>query len=233
MYGASRTLTALAQNGQAPKIFAYVDRRGRPLPSVILSLAMGFLSFLIYSTSQTTVFDWLLALSGLSTIFSWGSVTLCHIRFRMAWKHAGHTLEELPWKAPTGVIGSIWATFFCALVVIFQIIIGAWPIDSVTPSERADGFFQSCLALPVVILFFIIGSLDWDAWFRSSWAFRRIGGVPVMYWPTRTWRPNNWVPLEQIDIVTSRRMIPLDILRQEREEAKSMPWYIKIKDFFF
>jgi amino acid transporter len=31
VYGASRTLCALAENGQAPKLFTYIDRKGRPL----------------------------------------------------------------------------------------------------------------------------------------------------------------------------------------------------------
>merc|ERR1711939_881434 len=34
VYGGSRTLTALAQEGYAPKVFTYVDKSGRPLPSV-------------------------------------------------------------------------------------------------------------------------------------------------------------------------------------------------------
>ncbi|KAF5521009.1 Amino-acid permease inda1 [Colletotrichum aenigma] len=45
VYGGSRTLTALAQQGYAPKIFAYIDRSGRPLYSVILNLAFGSLAY--------------------------------------------------------------------------------------------------------------------------------------------------------------------------------------------
>ncbi|WFD29822.1 hypothetical protein MSPP1_000835 [Malassezia sp. CBS 17886] len=56
VYGSSRTLLALAEQGHAPKIFGYIDRTGRPLPSLLVSLAFGLLGFLIYSSSQSTVF---------------------------------------------------------------------------------------------------------------------------------------------------------------------------------
>ncbi|SRR5258706_16414410 len=46
------------------------------------------------------VFNWLLAPSGLSTLFTWGT---CHIRFRKAWKVQGHSIEELPFHAMFGV----------------------------------------------------------------------------------------------------------------------------------
>ena len=43
IYGSSRTLAALADRGQAPKILGYVDRSGRPLVAIIISSACGFL----------------------------------------------------------------------------------------------------------------------------------------------------------------------------------------------
>lgn len=42
-------------------------------------------------TRLYSVFNWLLALSGLSTIFTWLSINIAHIRFRAAWKAQGHT----------------------------------------------------------------------------------------------------------------------------------------------
>jgi amino acid permease len=46
------------------------------------------------------------AISGLSSIFTWGSICACHIRFRQAWKYHGHTLDELAYTSQPGVIGS-------------------------------------------------------------------------------------------------------------------------------
>ncbi len=72
VYGGSRTLTALAQQGYAPKIFTYIDRSGRPLASVSLCLAFGALAYIVLASEGSLVFDWLLALSGLAALFTWG-----------------------------------------------------------------------------------------------------------------------------------------------------------------
>jgi yeast amino acid transporter len=84
VYGGSRTLTALAEQGYTPRIFAYVDRAGRPLMSTILIIAFGLLAYVNLSASGVDVFDWPLALPGLAALFTWGSICLAHIRFRAA-----------------------------------------------------------------------------------------------------------------------------------------------------
>merc|ERR1712098_150938 len=85
VYGGSRTLTALAQQGYAPKLFATIDRAGRPTWSVAVNLLFGALAYVVLASSGGVVFDWLLALSGLAALFTWGSICLAHIRFRSGW----------------------------------------------------------------------------------------------------------------------------------------------------
>jgi amino acid transporter len=121
VYGASRTLTAMAEQGYAPKIFTYVDRSGRPLFSVIVAIVFGLLAFVNLNADGPTVFDWLLALSGLAASFTWGSICLAHIRFRKAWAHKGHTLDEIPFKAVGGVYGSYLGLILNVLVLVAQV----------------------------------------------------------------------------------------------------------------
>ncbi len=134
VYAASRTLQAMAAIGQAPKVFTYVDRNGRPVPAVALSLVFGLLGFLIYAgdNARNTVFNWLLAISGLSTIISWLCICISHARFRQAWARAGHTLEELPWKNPFGIWGSLYGAAFNVLVIIFTFYTSVFPLVRVT-----------------------------------------------------------------------------------------------------
>jgi yeast amino acid transporter len=70
-YGSTRTIAALAEIGQAPKIFAYIDKKGRPLVSLIVALAFSGLAYINIAPVGATVFNWLLALSGLSSFFTW------------------------------------------------------------------------------------------------------------------------------------------------------------------
>jgi yeast amino acid transporter len=69
----------------APKLMAYVDKKGRPTVVVILQLIFGLLAFINLAPTGGVIFGWLLALSGLSSFFIFGSIALAHIRFRMAW----------------------------------------------------------------------------------------------------------------------------------------------------
>ncbi|KAJ4289328.1 histidine permease [Collariella sp. IMI 366227] len=85
VFSSSRTLAALAEQGHAPKLFAYIDRRGRPLIAILAASAVGLLAYLADHGNHSRVFDWLLAISGLSAIFVWGNTCLAHIRLRSAW----------------------------------------------------------------------------------------------------------------------------------------------------
>jgi len=162
VYAASRTLMALAEQGYAPKIFAYVDKAGRPSWSVLVVFLFYPLAYINLSPDVgTQVFNWLLAISGLATIFTWLSINIAHIRFRQAWKAQGHHIDELPFRAMFGVWGSVLSAVILVLVLIAQFYIAIWPVGGT--DNRAESFFLSYLAAPICILFYLIGV----AWKRT------------------------------------------------------------------
>lgn len=126
-YASTRTMQALALHGMAPKLLAYVDKSGRPIPTVVLQIIFGFLAFANLSSAGSPLFDWLLALSGLANFFVYGSICMAHIRFRKAWAIRGHSVGELPYRASFGIAGSylglllniicLMAQFYTALFV--------------------------------------------------------------------------------------------------------------------
>lgn len=122
-YASTRTIQALAMNGMAPKFLAYVDKQGRPIPTIILQILFGFLAFVNESSSGGNVlFTWLLALSGLANFFVYGSICISHIRFRTAWKRNGHSVGELPYRATFGVWGSylgVFLNFICLAAAFY------------------------------------------------------------------------------------------------------------------
>ena len=121
VYGGSRTMTALAEQGYAPKVFTYMDRSGRPLVSVAFILIWGVLAYMNIATTGEVVFNWFVSLSGLAALFIWGSICLAHIRFRKAWAYHGHTVDEIPFKAAGGVYGSWLGLFIIIVVLIAQV----------------------------------------------------------------------------------------------------------------
>jgi amino acid transporter len=207
IYASSRTLAALAEQGQAPKSFGYIDRSGRPLVSILVSSAFGLLCFVVAAgdNAQSEAFTWMLAISGLSLILAWLSVCLCHIRFRAAWKKQGRRLDELAFKSQTGVVGSYIGLIFNCLVLVAQFWIGAWPIGygEMSAGEQVLNFFQAYLAAPIVILCYV--------------------GFKV-------WKKTSIQRAATIDITTGTREIDLPrILEEERLERMSWPawkrWY--------
>ena len=133
IFGSTRTFQALASQGMAPKVLAYVDRKGRPLTSVALQLAFALLAFIIEAFNVgDQFFNWLLTLSGLASFFTWGSICWAHLRFRHAWHYNGRSIDELPKVALFGVWGSwfglilnilcLIATFYVALFVSFILV---------------------------------------------------------------------------------------------------------------
>ena len=208
VFGSSRTLAALAASNQAPKIFGYIDKQGRPLVGVIVQLAIGALCFLAASPKQNLVFNWLLALSGLSSIFTWGSINLCHIRFRAALKAQGRDTGEIPFVSQPGLIGAYWGMLLNLVVLCLQFWIAVWPLGT---KPNANDFFMNFLTVPVVLVFYVGHKL---------WA--------------RNWRL--FYRAHEIDIDTGRTDLDLDLLKQEIAEErailKAKPFYKRIYHFW-
>lgn len=191
VFGASRTVAALSAQGFAPRILGYIDRQGRPLAGIALSGIIGLLSFVAASPKQSEVFAWLMALSGLSSIFTWGSICLCHIRFRAAMKYHNRSLDDIPFRSQPGIIGSWFGFGFNCLVLVAQFWVALFPIKA-KPDPTV--FFQSYLAAPLVIVFY----LSWKIYKRSP-----------------------FIRLKDIDLDAGRREVDLDLLRQELEEERA------------
>ncbi|KAH8588365.1 amino acid transporter-like protein [Bisporella sp. PMI_857] len=158
MYGATRTLSALAEQGQAPRILGYIDRKGRPLVNIGVASAIGLLAYLYLSPVQGEAFTWLLALSGLSSIFTWCSICFAHIRFRKAWLEKGHSVSDLVYQSPIGTIGSWVGLISLLLILVAQFWVAIDPAggsETVSARGRAANFFEAYLAVPVVLLCYV------------------------------------------------------------------------------
>ncbi|KAJ4398390.1 hypothetical protein N0V91_010235 [Didymella pomorum] len=181
-FGSTRTMQALAANGMGPKFTAYVDKKGRPIVVVFIQLLFGLLAYINLAPNGGDIFNWLLSLSGITVLFVFGSIGIAHIRFRMAWKANGHTLDELPYKAAFGVWGS-WATFgICALALIAQFYVALFPVGG---SPDAELFFQLYMAAPFLIFLYLV-------WKVYSWIY-----IPE--------HRRMWIPIKDIDIYTGMR----------------------------
>lgn len=208
IYGSSRTIAALAEQNQAPKIFAYIDREGRPLVAVLFASSLGFLAFIAASSKQEIIFTWLLAISGLSSILTWGSICLAHIRFRAAWRFQGHAISELSYRSQAGVIGSWIGLAFNILILIAQFWTGFAPVGYMknTPAQNTMNFFEAYLTVPIVASMYV--AYKW--WHRTP--FMRVGDM---------------------DLHTGMRELDLaELLAEERVERAKWPKWKKAYKVF-
>jgi amino acid transporter len=159
-YGSTRTMQALAQGGMGPPFLAWIDQKGRPVWPVIIQMLFGLLAFINEAATGSTVFDWLLALTGLSSFFVWGSICLSHIRFRAGWKAAGRSLDELPFKSQVGVAGSYVGLFLVVICLVATFYISLFPIGG---RPNAEAFFESYIAAPIALALFCF----WKLWTRD------------------------------------------------------------------
>ncbi|TVY81157.1 Amino-acid permease inda1 [Lachnellula suecica] len=201
VYGGSRTLTALAEQGYAPKVFTYIDKSGRPLFSTMAILIFGTLGYISLASKGSEVFDWLLALSGLAALFTWGSICVAHIRFRAAWEHQGHTLDEIPFKAVFGVYGSWFGLILIILVLMAQFYTALYPLGNGGKIGTAESFFKSYLALPVVIFFWFCGYC---------------------------WKRTGFLRTSEIDVNSGRRPVNWDVIAQNKAEIAAYPAWKRI-----
>ncbi|MCJ1249575.1 hypothetical protein MMC30_006801 [Trapelia coarctata] len=195
-FASTRTIQALSLNGMGPKFLAYVDKRGRPIWCIVLQIAFGLLAFINEASVGPKVFNWLLALSGLSYFFVWASICLCHIRFRKAWKVQGHTLEELPYQASFGVIGSWIGLGLNVIALIATFYTSLYPPGG-SPDPQA--FFSNYLAAPIVIALY----LGWKVktGFKGPWFVRS----------------------HNMDLLTGMRALDLDPLPPVPKTLKNLP----------
>ncbi|KAH7580864.1 Amino acid permeases signature [Nakaseomyces glabratus] len=194
LYAAPRLMCSLAQQGYAPKFLDYVDRQGRPLLALIACLLVGVIGFVAASPKEEEVFTWLAAIAGLSELFTWSSIMLSHVRFRMAMKLQNRSLEELGYKATTGIYGSIYGVCFNLLVFAAQFWTALFPFGG-DGKANANSFFANYLAMPIWLVFYF-GYMLWTRDFQLL------------------------KPLDKIDLDFHRRIYDPELMRQEDEESK-------------
>lgn len=206
VYGSSRTLAALADRGQAPRILGYIDQTGRPIVSILLASCVGLLCFIVAAGSEirTEAFNWMLAISGLSSIFTWMSICICHIRFRHAWKASGQGLSDLAFISQAGYWGSWLGVSLTILILVAQFWVGLAPVGyaSMTTTERVENFFGAYLG------FFIIFTFYFGFKVVNKTKFRRVA---------------------EMDVTSGRRDVTglAAILAEEREARANWPLWKK------
>ncbi|CAG7939072.1 unnamed protein product [Penicillium olsonii] len=162
VYAGSRTLYSMACEGQAPKFFARCNKNGVPYNAVLITWAIGLLSFLNLSASGSTVFYWFTNITTIGGFISWVIVGVAYLRFRGALKFHG-LLESRPFKTPFQPYGTYYAMGFISLLAITNGYTIFFP-----GSFTASGFLVSYI---VFVIFFVL-YLGHKLYYKTPWMIK-------------------------------------------------------------
>ncbi|KAF1931660.1 uncharacterized protein M421DRAFT_417425 [Didymella exigua CBS 183.55] len=152
LYIASRTMYGLAEEGHAPRIFKWTDKRGVPVPALAISALFCCTAFMNAASSSTVVFGYFVNLTTIFGLLSWISLLVSHIWFVRARRAQGITDNQLAYVAPFGLWGSIIALFFCCLIALTK----NFNVFTRSPKTYGDfdykNFITGYLGIPIYLI---------------------------------------------------------------------------------
>jgi len=149
VYASTRMLFSMAKEGQAPRIFGKLNKRGVPVVSMIFTCAIGALAFLASFFGDGTVYLWLMNAIGITGFIFWLGISVSHYRFRKGFLAQGHSLDELPYRAKWFPIGPIFAVA-CGIIVIIAQNFQAFLADKVDWGSVVAAY----LGIPLFLILF-------------------------------------------------------------------------------
>ena len=154
LYISSRTIFGLAKERRAPKIFAWTDRRGVPVPALGVSAFIACLAFMNVSDDSKAVFNYFVNLVTVFGLLTWISILYTHIRFVAARRAQGVDNTQLAYTAPLGVAGSWGALVFTVLITIFKNFTAFIPSPSTYGNFDYKTFITGYLGIPLYIIMY-------------------------------------------------------------------------------
>ena len=151
IYLASRSVWALAKDGQAPQIFHRTNKRGVPVPAVALSSIFIALGFMNATKSSSTVFGYFVSLVTVFGALNWVSILVSYLFMLRAMKAQGVPREIMPYRNPLLPWGAYIALFITVLVIIFS------GYAAFIPRFQIDKFMTSYIG----ILVYVVNVLWW------------------------------------------------------------------------
>lgn len=133
MFANSRMLYSLAQQGNAPKVFAKTNKQGVPIPAVLLSALLIFGCVLLnYFVPEDALGHLMYVVVG-ALVLNWAMISITHLKYRRFVKHA-----NLKTSFP-----ALWSPFSNYLVLAF--------IAVVLYIMWTQGFKESVMMIPIWI----------------------------------------------------------------------------------
>ncbi|MGL5514389.1 MAG: amino acid permease, partial [Sporomusa sp.] len=121
LYGCTRAMYALAQEGMAPAWLGHLNKQGVPQNATALSIFVCWLGVVVYTFDQSqNIYTYLLALSGFTGAIAW--ISICWSQFNFRRQLTPVEVAGLKYKAPLFPYITqfgIWAQLACLVCIAF------------------------------------------------------------------------------------------------------------------
>jgi len=142
LYASSRMLLALTGRGDAPALFARVNRRGVPVNATLAGTSVALLAIVMSYVSPDTVFAFLVNSYGTVALFVYVLIALSQLRLRRRLEvDAPEKLVVRMWVYP-------WLTYFALAVMALNLVAMGF-----IPSQRVPLLVGIASGLIVVVAF--------------------------------------------------------------------------------
>ncbi len=126
LYAAIRAMYSLSKEGMAPKQMGYVTNKGVPIMAAGFSLILVWIIIFVYTFDTSGLFYvYLLATSGVATVFCWGSICISQFIFRRRLYAEGLSERNLKFYTPLFPLPNVLGL----AILVFTLIITAYSAD--------------------------------------------------------------------------------------------------------
>jgi len=146
IYLASRTIWALAKDGQAPEIMHRTNRRGVPIPAVAVSSIFIVLGFMNATKDSTTVFGYFVSLVTVFGALNWVAVLVSYLAMMRGMKAQNIPRSAMPYRNPLLPYGAYFALAITILVIIFS------GYNAFIPRFQIDKFMTSYIGIVIYLV---------------------------------------------------------------------------------
>ncbi|CAF1208390.1 unnamed protein product [Rotaria sordida] len=151
LYVCTRVLYALANEGKAPKKFAYLTRTGIPIWCLVFTTFVSTVLFGLSFIGNKIIYQWLVNITGVMGFIAWFGISLAHWRFRRAFILQGYSLNDLIYKALFFPVGPILASLLICISVLGQ----GYSAFTTHPFNFSN-FLSAYITIPVFLVIYFV-----------------------------------------------------------------------------
>ncbi|CAO1603852.1 hypothetical protein XANCAGTX0491_007430 [Xanthoria calcicola] len=151
IYLSSRILRTMAVQRLIPIWIAQVDRRGRPVRSLVITcLSAVVLTYINMSAGGAVALNWFVSITSASFFINWMIVAFTSWRFRKTLAAQNDPLFSglYAWKSSMWPLAPVWLMSVCVLLLICCFYVGAKPPGSTVTT--ANNFFQYTIGILLI-----------------------------------------------------------------------------------